>query len=790
MNRLQIIKDGQCNYSIVVPKDASLVEENAARELSQYFVKTANAHLKQCDEIRAKGPCFYIGHTDFAKINGIEGKSEENWQIAVCGENVVLTGGVSNMQRGISYAVYHFIEDYMGVRWWNEVEEYVPQIKDFSLPADLKTEGTPTFVERKIVSSFANYDFTYLAHNRINLISNGDNVVGRQFARTAIETGGVHYVGLPAMCHTMDLYYPPNEYFEEHPDWYGWDNAEQRRRGDFQMCFSNEGLFENLLERLLYNIETELRAAKHYNTAPPSCYSITVGDHQRHCQCPACTASIKKSGLSGHHIKFTNKLAREVAKVYPDVFLETLAYWDYFDTPLDDTRPDKNVILRIADMLVDVAHDIYYPTNKHKLETLKKWGKICQNAGGGMWHWDYMFHDFPNFPMPAMYMIPTNLRAYHEMGIDSLFIENEVAALSDFWCCNQWLLCKYAENPYIDFDAALTDFLTKYYGEGAAPYLREYLDLAHEACEASGMRIMLFQSCSNWNYVSPELLNKGIELFGKAFAAAKGNKIYEQRLREAEAPIYKTIAIRRKDLVRSMNLRNVEIELPTVKEAAEKVIAYLNEIKTKYSCTYGITSLHTDLFLIRNVDKELELFNAIINDKETPFKMPECLSGVKEEDIYNIPIYQIIRFYDVVQDLVTRVEDKEAASAKVLKYKASALDFTEEVKDVSKWNIPIILASEGKPDRRLEITKKDLDGGGYRWFKMENVRDVGFGTMSYLCVKRLEDLTVQLSPLTEVFPFESCDIYVSVKAEGHSFGGDEEAEDAFYFDRFIIVRRS
>ena len=790
MDSLYLIKNGTSVYSLVVPEEASVVENNAAREVSDYFVKATNVRLKTIYEGTEKGPCIYIGHTKFAKKNGICPNDEENWHIVACGENIVLTGGITNSQRGISYAAYHFLEEFLGVRWWNEVEELVPKTTEITVPAQLHMQGTPVFKERKAVSSFANYDFYYLAHSRVNLISNGDNVVGRQCSRSAIETGGVRYVGPPAMCHTLDFYYPPNEYFEEHPDWFGWDKLEQRHRSDYQVCFSNEGLFHNLLERMLQTIREESQTAKRYGIGMPSYFSITLGDHMRHCQCPACEESVKKSGRSGHNIKFTNRIAREVAKVYPDVFLETSAYWDFFEAPLDDTVPDSNVRIRVADMDVDVAHDIYYPTNKRKLKEMKRWSEISAKNKAELWTWDYLLYLYPNFPMAQMYVLPTNLKTYHELGFNSCFVENELSALSDFWCCKQWILCKLLEDPYLDFDMLLNEFLEKYYGKSAAPYLREYLDMIHEACEKSQMRIMAAQTCVNWNYMTPDLVKKGLKLFEKAFEAVKGNDIFEQRLREAETPLYRTIAIRYDDFQRIMKLHNTQIDLPSVKDAAKKVIANLKEIENKYNYPYGITSIHIDRFFIRAIQNEIEIFSGIMNDEESPFSMPDFLKNVSREDVYNIPAYKIIRFTDTLNHNVTRMKDNTADSNMVLCYKAIELAFSDEIKDVSKWNIPIVLVSEGKEDRRLEITKADLEGGDYKWFKIENVSDIGYGTMSYLYVKAKEDLAIQLSPLTDAFPLESCDIYVSVKAKGHSFGGDKDAEDVFYFDRFVIVRRT
>ena len=789
-DKLYLIKDGVCDYTLVIPDAPSIVEEYAAKEITDYFFKTAKAHIKTVDECDANGKCIYIGYTKFAEANAIKGDSEENWKIAVIGENVVITGGLTNENRGVSYAAYHFIEDFMGVRWWSEFEEYIPSLTELSLPSDLKAEGTPLFTERKAVSSFANYDFYPLARNRINLIANGDNIIGKQFSRSAIETGGVKYVGTPyMMCHTMDLYFPPNEYFDSNPEWYGYNEAEQRRRPDFQLCYSNEVLLEKLVERMLRDIAKDKRIADRYRTGYPAVYVIGISDHQNHCQCPVCKASIATSGLSGHLLKFANRAAEAIGKVHPDVVIEASAYWDYIEAPLDDTMPLPNVRIRFADMLVDMAHGINYPTNERKLRLMEKWSAVCKKANVPMATWEYLFNDYPNFPMPVMYYLPDNFKTYYEMGVRASFIEVGNGAFGDFATCNQWIMSKLLENPYLDFEATFTDFLTKYYGEGAAPFVREYLDMSHKACEESGMRVLLFWTFCNHNYVSPKLLSDGLKLFKKAYEAAKGNPVFEQRLREAEVSIYRTIAIRYDDLQKIMKRTGEFYELPSAKEAAEKVLSVFDELEEKYVYWFGVTSRHVDAFLLKNINRQRDAFRLILEDEVKKVGVPAILDGVKEEDIYSIPAYRIIRFSQQRYQGVDIAEDKESEYGKVLRYQGAPLDFTDALVDKYAWKLPIVLQQNLERKNAIEITKADLDDGGYKWFKLENVTGVTRTSDTNLYIKRHEDFIIQLSAVTEVFPFDTCDIYVSVKAEGHSFGGNAEDADTFSFDRFVIVRK-
>ena len=748
--QIYIIRDGISKYSIVLSAKASEAEEYAVQELRKYLLKVSHLELPIIEEKDELRHCIYVGHTAFAKRNNVVCNNQEHWKIEVCGEDVIITGGTSGDGRGTLYGVYHFLEDCVGIRWWNDVEEFIPEEKELKLNAGLKMQGTPCFRYRKVVGSYANVDFYSAARNRMNVVGSGDNVIEGAYSPSVKKTGGAYYAGPPGHVHTLELYFPVAEYFPRYSEWWGWDEAEQRRRSDRQFCLCNESFYAATEKKLLYNIKTELKKAERYGIEPPHFFSVSVADDQLHCQCPKCIESVKRSGRSGHYLKFINRLARKAAEEYPGATIETLAYWDYFEPPLDDIVPETNVIIRFADMLVDVAHDIKYPTNKRKLEVMKKWAEIGKKADITLYTWEYLFHNFPNFPMPVMYQFPTNYRMYYELGFKGCFVENELGAISDFWCCNQWMLHKYLENPYLDFEKTLGDFLTKYYG-AAAEAIRTYLDMANELCRQSGMRVLLAQTCSNWNYITPQFVQKGLTLFGEAFEAVKGNAVFEQRVREASLALYRVIAIKQDDLIRSMKLHHLQFPLPTAYEASVKVLECLKEIREKYAFRMGVTSVHEDQFLLRHIQNETELFSRLMNAREEMSSVPEMLGEVEAEDIYSISAYKIVRYFST-QDNVVEENDEESDSGIVLRYRASALDFTDALVDVSQWRLSIVLARDGQAQRAMQISKEQLEGGGYRWFSLLNISEINLTSNSCLYVRNVEGLSIQLSPIQEFFP--------------------------------------
>ena len=80
-----------------------------------YIEKSLGLKLSIVSENEAEGKCIYVGQTAYAKTAGAVGSSKENWIIKMHEGNLILTGGKEKRDRGIIYAVYHFLEDIVGV---------------------------------------------------------------------------------------------------------------------------------------------------------------------------------------------------------------------------------------------------------------------------------------------------------------------------------------------------------------------------------------------------------------------------------------------------------------------------------------------------------------------------------------------------------------------------------------------------------------------------------------------------------------------------------------------------
>ena len=111
------------------------------------------------------------------------------------GEDLYLVGG---NPRGTLYAVYHFLEDVVGVHWWNPWEETVPRQPTLRV-GPLDFQGRPAFRYRDIYMLYGLDGGRFAARNRLN--REGDAPIEGRY-------GGSLDYGPPYHVHTFFRYFP------------------------------------------------------------------------------------------------------------------------------------------------------------------------------------------------------------------------------------------------------------------------------------------------------------------------------------------------------------------------------------------------------------------------------------------------------------------------------------------------------------------------------------------------------------------------------------------------------
>ena len=794
------IKKGEKDCKIVIPNDAHIIEKTASEELVNYIEKSLSVKLAVVPESEAHGKCIYVGHTDFAKKNGVLGKSKENWIMKTVEDSLVLTGGVNAGDRGIIYSVYHFLEDVVGVRWWNPYEEDVLSLDSLSLPDDFCREGTPYFPYRKPLMQILECDegvkaYHHLPRTRTNVLSPlDDGISDGVYNETVRKYGAVLTMGRPHHCHVMAKYFPADEYFDEHPDWWAWNEGrgEHIRVGHY--CFSNEGFFNALLERLLGYIKEDVELSEKTGVEPPYFYSLALDDLDAEfyfCQCPECKKIIEESGPSGYVIRFVNRIAREVKKIYPWAKFETLAYMIFAKPPKDDTVPDENVLIRLAYIDADMTHGFAEPANRPYLKRLKTWSELCSKKGAELQVWQYMFNLQLNYPLPLVYGLSGFMKTYREYGVKGLFIETEKIS-ADCYDLNTFVLYHLLEDPDCDVDALVSDFTDRYYGKGGK-YVKEYLEVLRDAMD----RNVVLASCgcedSPFNYIDAHAAIEGTRALDKASEAIGDEMPYRARLNWLRKTLDGVILNRYFDFKHQAESSGKKFEYDR-KVLKERVVSAIEE--------YDKTTKETNVYAkLRKLSAEHETeYYANLPDEEENIEIPECFADTDPEDIYQFPMVGITKFADIRHRPVfgfSAVKDADAAVSTVLKVsyddcKGPQRDFIMSPTSKSAENkraLNFRLVQDDETTEELNLYREDLVQGGYNIYKIGSLNNIRNFPDSALIALAYGFISVKIRGIAVTFPMDECDVYLSMKMSGEIYGGESGEENAIYLERLIIVRK-
>ena len=550
------------NMKVVLPASPTDVETNAAKELVDYVEKMTGKRISVVNEGAAVDAGIYVGDTEFAKTNNVTYPTTEygeGWAIKAVGGNLVLCG---ESVRGTLYAVYHLLEDALGVHWLTYDVEVVPEAEAALVWDAYDDSGAPTFKYRDLYTAgYVNLrETTFQIRNRLN----GQN------ANPPEGYGGEENYGSPAFVHTF-AYYVPASMFEEHPEWFSLVDGERVPNG--QLCMTNEDLREYMTNKLLEYIENDIKDMERFNGTKRRWYAIVPSDMDMFCECENCVAAIKTGGLSGYLLKFVNYMAEAAATKYPDVLIDTLAYWQYIKPPLDDTKPADNMVIRFCWNECDIAHSISHHNNATMLGWMQTWSELTKE--GQLFFWDYLvtYNDWG--VQTWMYKYPDQLQTLYENGVVGYFGETTASISTDFWDMKIWLLAKLLEDPYQDFDYLVDTFLNGYYG-AAGTYVREYLDLAEGLIANDTVYIFMGTPTDTLRCFTVEDVIAADDIFNKAFEAAAGDEDLLMRLRLARFGLDRLIMTRFKYYERTAEDEGIEFNISQI-EVCERALACMEE---------------------------------------------------------------------------------------------------------------------------------------------------------------------------------------------------------------------
>lgn len=307
-----LFQDGRTDWGIYLSPQADPTETFAAEELRDALKKICGAgfevHVSATVPERRAIIVGDLQHPEVqARAAALQLRPGKVEQVAVytLDGRLYLAG---NQPRGALYAVYHFLQHELGVRWlWPGPDgEFMPAKKSWSLP-ELKFNRQPAFTYRgfHLCGDWRDVELfrEWMGRNFIN--------IHRHAAPPPDKRRGFYSMW---SSHNVVL---PDTLFDQHPEYFAEIDG-KRYKGN--VCFSHPEV-----DRI---VAAEMAA---YLRKRPflDLLSVFPSDNQDYCRCAQCA----KMDVSTAWFEFYNRLTDTLKQEFPSLKFATIAYQGYRDVP-------------------------------------------------------------------------------------------------------------------------------------------------------------------------------------------------------------------------------------------------------------------------------------------------------------------------------------------------------------------------------------------------------------------------------------------------------------------------
>ena len=477
----------------------------AGKTLSDYMKKITGKDFPVAKE--GEGLRFTLSFSSDAPVNGY---------IIGTGENEVSITG--NGTSGVIRGVYAFLEKYCNCDWYTSTLYSIPKKTNITIPAGEETVYKPYF-EYTDTDWLSPRDVEYSLANGLN---------GNPYRTIPDELGGtVEYIS--AFCHTLGSQFcSRDKYFKSNPEYFALHDGIRQSE---QLCLTNEDVYNLVLSEVM-----DVLKEKHNPEKSLQIVSITQGDSAadaKMCQCKNCKAIDDENGShAGTMITFANRIAKAVKDAgYDNVAIDTFAY-RYTRKAPTKVVPDDNVIVRLCTIECCFAHpisDTACPSNYEFMTDLTAWGKICDR----IYIWDYTTNYahtlgiFPDFGV-----LQKNIKTFLENNVVGIYEEGNYYMDNcdgEFGELRAYLLAKLMQNPYINFNNCMNEFLQAYYGKGWEN-IRKFIDMTIQNPAAANGHLSIYSTMAD----TLGFTDEAVEIADKLWEDAKKAADTEEHLKNIE----------------------------------------------------------------------------------------------------------------------------------------------------------------------------------------------------------------------------------------------------------------
>ena len=524
---IELAQSGSAKAVIILPDSASEREKTAAKDLKKYLGQVAGASFSIVANDKAPEGMsrIFVGYSPFVR----ELASDVKWDslgtddivIRTVGKDLILSGG---RPRGTVYAIYTFLQDTVGCRWWTRDAQRIPRRPSLTVPA-LNVRYRPPFEMRVIRGEIGSWPES------------------KRWLRLTFDEN------FDPASHSVDQLLP-KDHFVKHPDWFmyckddGNENdehsylyalkhmkeagnevvyevAKRTRRLPLQPCLHSPGACQMITDGVLAKLESDYASWKY----PPKIVWVTQCDSAGSiCHCPDCEAVRKKEGSdSANWLLLVNDIAEKIEKKYPDVMVGMFAYL-HTESPPKTLRPHKNVLIYSAPLMSNKLDSV--STYDRHAGWLRKWAMMAPRLY--VWDYDANFTHFYQ-PHPNYFAMGESIKFFKKIGVDGVMVQSSWGMAADMQPMRTWVNAQMMWNPDEDQRKLMVEFLTGYYG-AAGPLLMQYLDLLDAAAHRKKDFFLSCFSTSTKSWLTLEDVNAAMGLLDRAASAVKDNETLSKRV--------------------------------------------------------------------------------------------------------------------------------------------------------------------------------------------------------------------------------------------------------------------
>jgi hypothetical protein len=505
---LSLATEGNTKYRIFVAGKATPAEQYAASELKTFLEEITGATFPIVHRAKSHThPVIVVGNNELVeRVIGplaMESMSSyDSFRIATRGRSIYFVG---KSPRGTLYAVYYFLERYLGCRWYSATHSIIPSRKSVALSA-INLVEKPAFEYREVFSKPAD-DIRFGVRNRLN-----GQLGHRRKRNRELKYGEGKDIDNITVFQLID----PKKYRRDHPEYFG----------SGQVRFGNAAVQQVAVEK----VRKRLRSMRHV----PSYLLISPEDRVTYYRRGKDGVLIEQGGSAATaYIEFMRVIANSLKHEFPTVKVLALAYrWSRIPPAIKKLPTNMGIML--SDIDSDFGKPLTSAENRGFLRDLEGWSQVADE----IIVWDYIANManylHPGFNLTTMAENVQILSKYP--SVHGVFEQGAYTGhggeLSEL---KAWLLAKLLWDPKLDAMSLIKEFAEGFYGAGA-PYVLEYLALLEASSAANPMRLEVKTPLVG-PYLSAGVLGRADRLFAKAESVVSGDAARLRHIQAARLPV-------------------------------------------------------------------------------------------------------------------------------------------------------------------------------------------------------------------------------------------------------------